>query len=199
MNFRIITLSLLPVLALTSCSTKSQLTEVAFIKAPQEGFDDHHYVVKTTAYTHHEADSQPYGNKNAIGTTLKYTGDLRSAAADWSRYPVGTKFKIVGDSQIYQVDDYGSALVGTDTIDIYQPTLTAMRRWGAPMVGIQVLEWGSFRESATILRARIDKAQHCREMYEGIKEKVEELPEELHDGFPVSEEAAEYLAKRRIS
>ena len=52
------------------------------------------FVVKTTAYTHLEADSLQYGTKNAYGTELKFSRNVRSAAADWSRYPVGTVFKI---------------------------------------------------------------------------------------------------------
>ena len=33
-----------------------------------------------------------------------------SAAADWSRWPVGTVFRIQSTGQIYKVDDYGWAL-----------------------------------------------------------------------------------------
>ena len=62
------------------------------------------------------------------GTLLKY-GAVRSAAADWSVYPVGTTFKIKGLPYTYVVDDYGSALVGTNTIDIFHPSLQSMREW----------------------------------------------------------------------
>src|SRR6188768_426900 len=71
--------------------------------------------VRTTAYTHSESDHIQYGARTAVGTPLKY-GSVRSAAADWSVYPVGTIFQIEGSPYIYQVDDYGSALVGTNTI-----------------------------------------------------------------------------------
>tara|TARA_R110002096_G_scaffold200639_3_gene384629 strand:- start:1996 stop:2628 length:633 start_codon:yes stop_codon:yes gene_type:complete len=198
MNLQHILLSGVLALLLCSCSTRSDLTAFP-IKEPQEGMEKHCYVIKTTAYTHEEADSKPYGTKTALGTTLKHEGEVRSAAADWSRYPVGTKFKIVGQSQIYEVDDYGSALVGTDTIDIYQPTMADMRRWGAPFVGIEVLEWGSFLKSAEILEGRINKAEHCREMFEQIQEKVELLPVEMHDGFPASEEQKDLEERQRIS
>ncbi|MDB6004330.1 MAG: 3d domain, partial [Prosthecobacter sp.] len=80
--------------------------------------------VKTTAYTQSEDDHIVYGAKSAVGNTLKF-GAVRSAAADWSVYPVGTQFKIEGESYVYQVDDYGSALVGTKTIDLYRPSKTA--------------------------------------------------------------------------
>jgi 3D (Asp-Asp-Asp) domain-containing protein len=122
--------------------------------------------VRTTAYSHTEADSLQYGTKNAAGENLKY-GIVRSAAADWSRFPLGTIFKIAGDSAIYQIDDYGSALVGTNTIDIYKPTYSAMQAWGVRHVEIKVLKWGSFDRSADILQDRI-RHRHCREMFEDI-------------------------------
>src|SRR5438105_4141658 len=62
--------------------------------------------VRTTAYTH----TEPGGPRNALGTRLASTG-VHSAAADWSRFPVGTKFKILSTGEICEIDDYGSALV----------------------------------------------------------------------------------------
>jgi 3D (Asp-Asp-Asp) domain-containing protein len=126
--------------------------------------------VRTTAYSHLEKDSLPYGRGSAAGGTLKY-GKVRSAAADWSRYPVGTVFKIEGDPHVYEVDDYGSALVGTSTIDIYKPTMTQMRAWGVRHVDIKVLRWGSYERSYDILKDRT-KASHVREMVKDIKPKV---------------------------
>ena len=87
-------------------------------------------VVRTTAYTHSERDHLAYGPRNAVGTALKYTSSVRSAAADWSVYPLGTTFRIKGQPYLYVVDDYGSALVGTGTIDIYQPNKKLMKEWG---------------------------------------------------------------------
>lgn len=124
--------------------------------------------VRTTAYTHTERDHIVYGTKNAEGGTLKY-GNVRSAAADWSVYPVGTRFQIDGDPTVYEVDDYGSALVGTETIDIYKPTKAAMRQWGVRQVNIKVLNWGSFDKSLAILRPREKRAPHVREMVQKIE------------------------------
>lgn len=142
------------------------------------------FVVKTTAYTHTEADHIEYGTKTALGDQLKF-GMLRSAAADWSRYPVGTRFKIKGLPYEYVVDDYGSALVGTDTIDLYKPNSLHMDEWGARNVGIEVLEWGSFEESKRILESRKHKpsADHVRRMLRNIEEKIDRIPQELRDGF----------------
>ena len=74
--------------------------------------------VRTTAYTQHEGGS---GAHNAVGTYLSGRQVL-SAASDWSRYPLGTRFRLADSSEEYVIDDYGNALVGTDTIDIYKTT-----------------------------------------------------------------------------
>ena len=128
--------------------------------------------VRTTSYSHEEKEKGGiYGRKNAIGITLKY-GAIRSAAADWSRYPLGTKFRIPGQPHIYVIDDYGSALVGTDTIDIYKPNLTMMKEWGVREIDIEILEWGCYKQSLGVLESRVDVADHCREMYDRIKPKT---------------------------
>ncbi len=123
--------------------------------------------VRTTAYTHGESDHLIYGAKTAVGTTLKY-GSVRSAAADWSVYPVGTIFQIEGSPVIYQVDDYGSALVGTNTIDLYKPDKSTMRDWGVRNVNIRVLRWGSFSKSLAIMKPRVNN-QHVRKMVSRIE------------------------------
>jgi len=84
-------------------------------------------------------------------------------------YPVGTRFQIEGDSSVYEVDDYGSALVGTETIDIYKPTKATMDEWGVRNVIINVLKWGSFDKSLAILKPREKKASHVREMVQKIQ------------------------------
>ncbi len=122
--------------------------------------------VRTTAYTHSESDHIIYGARNAVGTQLRY-GKVRSAAADWSVFPVGTIFQIEGSPYVYQVDDYGSALVGTNTIDIYQPSKAHMNAWGVRNVNIRVLKWGSFSKSVAILRDR-QAYNHVRRMVSRI-------------------------------
>lgn len=128
--------------------------------------------VRTTAYTHTEADHIIYSNKSAIGTSLKYYSGIRSAAADWSKFPVGTRFQIVGQPGVtYEIDDYGSALVGKNTIDLYKPNRATMNAWGARNVQIKVLKWGSFARSQQILKDRTSYG-HVRQMYEALKGKV---------------------------
>lgn len=127
--------------------------------------------VRTTAYTHNESDHIVYGVKNAIGTNLKF-GNVRSAAADWSRFPVGTKFRIAGQpGVVYEVDDYGSALVGTGTIDLYKPSRSMMNDWGVRHVDIEVIQWGSYERSMELMRDRT-KWPHVREMMEGIQTRL---------------------------
>lgn len=126
-------------------------------------------VVRTTAYTHNEMDHRRYGARNAVGSTLQYTDTMRSAAADWSVYPLGTRFKIKGEPYIYVVDDYGSALVGTGTIDIYQPNKQLMRKWGLRIVEIQVLQWGSSKLSMQMLAGRT-RYNHCASMQASLQE-----------------------------
>lgn len=123
--------------------------------------------VRTTAYTHTEADHIEHGTSTAVGSDLKF-GRVRSAAADWSVYPVGTVFQIEGTPYIYQVDDYGSALVGTNTIDLYKPDKETMNRWGVRNVNIRVLRWGSFSKSLAIMKPRA-KHDHVRKMVQRIE------------------------------
>lgn len=84
-------------------------------------------------------------------------------------YPVGTLFQIEGEQNIYEVDDYGSALVGTNTIDLYKPDKGEMRNWGVRSVNIRVLRWGSFSKSLAIMRDRT-KNTHVRKMVQRIEQ-----------------------------
>ena len=130
-------------------------------------------MIRTTAYSHLQADSLPYGRKSAAGNTLMYGSQIRSAAADWSKYPLGTKFQIEGLPYTYVVDDYGSALCGTETIDIYKPDLSGIGDWGVRNVPIRVVEWGSFEESRKILdgRKHVKHVEHVRTMLREIEKK----------------------------
>src|SRR5207247_4048003 len=84
--------------------------------------------VRTTAYTHSEGS----GFHNAVGTYLSGR-HVMSAASDWSRYPLGTRFRVASTNEEYVIDDYGWVLVGSDTIDLYKPSRLEMRRrWVRP-------------------------------------------------------------------
>src|SRR6266550_8394988 len=105
--------------------------------------------VRTTAYTRREGS----GSHNAIGNYLSGRHVL-SAASDWSRFPLGTRFRIVGTTEEYIIDDYGTALVGTNTIDLYKPSRLEMKRWGVRHVDIDILQWGSEEQSIKVLKPR---------------------------------------------
>jgi 3D (Asp-Asp-Asp) domain-containing protein len=136
-------------------------------KMPLYAYGERTRVVRTTAYTHTEADHLIYGRKNAAGTTLRYSGQVRSAAADWSVYPVGTTFRIKGLPYLYVVDDYGSALVGTGTVDLYKPSKEVMNAWGRRNVELTIVRWGSQARSAEILKDRVHH-DHCRQMFTSL-------------------------------
>jgi 3D (Asp-Asp-Asp) domain-containing protein len=150
-------------LILCSCAgTVARGTQTRFAKTTKKIEN-----IRTTAYTHTERDHIRYGRMSAAGTPLS-EGRIRSAAADWSRFPVGTKFRIRETGQVYQVDDYGSALEGTSTIDLYTPTRREMNRWGVRFVNIDVIEWGSPQVSLKILKPRA-RHQHIRAMIKSLQ------------------------------
>ncbi len=122
--------------------------------------------VRTTAYTYGAAENGAHPTSNAIGKPLR-AGKVRSAAADWSRWPLGTRFRVVQTGQEYVVDDIGSAMVGTGTIDLFKPSHREMDRWGVRRVTIEILEWGSAEKSLQILLPR-KKFRHVREMVEDL-------------------------------
>jgi len=124
--------------------------------------------VRTTAYTHTEAG----GSRNAIGARLSGK-NVVSAAADWSRWPLGTKFRIVDTDEVFQIDDYGSALIGTGTIDLYKTNRFAMSKWGVRAVDIDILQWGSLEKSLEVLAPR--KGNHgVRQMIVALSKKPDE-------------------------
>ncbi len=125
--------------------------------------------VRTTAYTH----TEPGGSRNAIGTRLSGK-NVMSAAADWSRWPLGTKFRIIDTDEVFRIDDYGSALVGTGTIDLYKTNRLAMNRWGVRSVDIDVIEWGSTEKSLEILEPR-RKNRRVRQMILALSEDPDEM------------------------
>jgi 3D (Asp-Asp-Asp) domain-containing protein len=115
-------------------------------------------VTKTTATTR--------GAKRAVAVS-KSPSRIGSAAADWSRWPMGTTFRLLSTGQMYRVEDYGWALSGRNTIDLYMANQRDMNLWGARQEPIQVLHWGDPRESLQFLRSHQD--------YRHIKRMVLEL------------------------
>jgi len=216
-------------LCLSACETTSTSRHTSALPKYEAPLAKHDFQnVRTTAYTHTEADHLPYGNHNALGGKLhaatgavrraEYTpraipvnpangediADYRrasysapalekfslketkttklvktkhgtkkvvvtrkpqigSAAADWSRWPAGTVFRLISTGQVYRVDDYGWALAGRNTIDLYMPSRREMNSWGARVENIQVLQWGDPNASLRMLQAH-QGYRHIRRM-----------------------------------
>ena len=91
---------------------------------------------------------------------------IGSAAADWSRWPAGTVFRLLSTGQNYRVEDYGWALSGRNTIDLYMANQREMNSWGARAETIEVLKWGDPEESLQFLRRHQDYRHIKRMMLE---------------------------------
>jgi 3D domain len=95
------------------------------------------------------------------------SGALSSAAADWSHWPLGTRFRVVETDRGYIIDDIGGAIVGTNTIYLFKPNSRAMHRWGVRKVTVEILEWGSPEERMEVLMYR-RKSRPARKMFERL-------------------------------
>ena len=104
-----------------------------------------------------------------VSTAQPFLGDqlsnqnYGSAAADWARWPAGTIFRVVSTGQLYRVEDYGWALSGRNTIDLYMATPGDMNRWGVREEMIQVVQWGDPQESLRRLASHT-KYRHIKRM-----------------------------------
>ena len=102
------------------------------------------------------------GAKRAVAVS-KSPPRIGSAAADWSRWPVGTTFRLLSTGQMYRVEDYGWALSGRNTIDLYMANQRDMNAWGARQEPIQILHWGDPGQSLQLLRAH-QEHKHIKRM-----------------------------------
>jgi 3D (Asp-Asp-Asp) domain-containing protein len=149
---------------IVGCATQSKLGVASARHIPN---------VRTTAYTHTEGG----GVRNALGSYLSGR-HVKSAASDWSRYPLGTRFRITDTKEEYIIDDYGTALIGTDTIDLYKTSRADMKRWGVRHVDLDILQWGSEEQSLKILAPRCK--HHCvRKMVASLQQKKTQQKKEL--------------------
>jgi 3D (Asp-Asp-Asp) domain-containing protein len=98
---------------------------------------------------------------------------IGSAAADWSRWPAGTVFRLLSTGQNYRVEDYGWALSGRNTIDLYMANQREMNTWGARQETIEVLKWGDPQESLQFLRRHQDY-RHIKRMVLELEGREEE-------------------------
>jgi 3D (Asp-Asp-Asp) domain-containing protein len=120
---------------------------------------------RTVTRTSKHAAKTPLNVKRAVA--LSRPPQIGSAAADWSRWPAGTVFRLLSTGQNYRVEDYGWALSGRNTIDLYMANQHEMNSWGARPETIEILQWGDPQESLQFLRRHQD--------YRHIKRMVLEL------------------------
>jgi 3D (Asp-Asp-Asp) domain-containing protein len=226
---------------LTACGTTHNPLPAYEPPLAKTNFQD----VRTTAYTHTEADHRQYSNRNALGGELRAAGpaihraevvtratfayevqraipvdetasyspplqrfsmeersgsrritrtakrptkptrkakravavskppQIGSAAADWSRWPAGTVFRLLSTGQNYRVEDYGWALSGRNTIDLYMANQREMNSWGARHETIEILKWGDPHESLQFLRRHQDY-RHIKRMVLELEGREEE-------------------------
>jgi 3D (Asp-Asp-Asp) domain-containing protein len=128
--------------------------------------------VLATAYSSGAACNGAWSGRNAVGGRLK-SGKVNSAAADWSRFPLGTKFRVVETGKVYVVDDYGSAMVGKDKVDLFMADYGQVRRWGKRNVTLEIIEWGCPERSLEVLKPR-SKAPYIRQMVRDLRHRVED-------------------------
>jgi 3D (Asp-Asp-Asp) domain-containing protein len=120
---------------------------------------------RTVTRTSKHAAKTPRSVKRAVA--ISRPPQIGSAAADWSRWPAGTVFRLPSTGQSYRVEDYGWALSGRNTIDLYMANQREMNSWGAREETIEILQWGDPEESLQFLRRHQD--------YRHIKRMVLEL------------------------
>jgi 3D (Asp-Asp-Asp) domain-containing protein len=116
-------------------------------RGPQSGYQPIAYVSPSQPFLANNFSNQIYG----------------SAAADWARWPAGTIFRVISTGQLYRVEDYGWALSGRNTIDLYMATPRDMNGWGVRQELIQVVRWGDPEESLRRLASHT-KYRHIKRM-----------------------------------
>jgi 3D (Asp-Asp-Asp) domain-containing protein len=129
--------------------------------AKLQPFSETKKALRVTTTTRSTTTKTTRGAKRAVAVAKP--PKIGSAAADWSRWPMGTTFRLLSTGQIYRVDDYGWALSGRNTIDLYMATRGEMNSWGARGEPIQVLHWGDPQESLRFLAPR-QNYKHIRRM-----------------------------------
>ena len=168
-------LCLLSALLLAGCATSTAPKPSTAVSATRPLHRGERLMVRTTAYT----QTEPGGWANGIGGRLRYNMTNSSAASDWSWLPVGTRFRMCCTGRTYVIEDYGSALVGRRTIDLFCPSRGLMRQWGCRNVEIEILEWGSPRKSLEVLGDRRRHPQ-VRAMVASLSEQARGYPDQFH-------------------
>jgi 3D (Asp-Asp-Asp) domain-containing protein len=157
-----------PKIALAAvCSTALLISGCVSAGKPSSKAKPKTVPVTATAYSSGAKCNGVWAQRNAIGGRLQ-SGQVNSAAADWSRFPLGTKFRVAETGKVYVVDDYGSAMVGKDKVDLFHTSYRDVYRWGVRQVNLEIIEWGCPEKSLAILKPRA-RAPHVRRMVEALQ------------------------------
>jgi len=128
--------------------------------------------VRVTATTTRVKKTTPVrGAKRAVAASKRTK--IGSAAADWGRWPMGTTFRLLSTGQTYRIEDYGWALSGRNTIDLYMSNRRDMNTWGARQEPIQILHWGDPQQSLQFLQSHTDY-KHLKRMVLELQGRNEE-------------------------
>jgi len=128
--------------------------------------------VRVTATTTRVKKTTPVrGAKRAVAASKPTK--IGSAAADWGRWPMGTTFRLLSTGQTYRIEDYGWALSGRNTIDLYMSNRRDMNTWGARQEPIQILHWGDPQQSLQFLQSHTDY-KHIKRMVLELQSRNEE-------------------------
>lgn len=128
--------------------------------------------VTTSAYTHSE--DPKWWRYTAINKLAQYNDGKNpnkpiSCAANWSKYPPGTKFQI--DGKYYEVHDYGSFVTDYPfRIDIYVPSKQAVNNWGLKKKDITVVKMWDFEKARKIL------SEPARKKFPFVRNMLANLP-----------------------
>ncbi|HWY50845.1 MAG TPA: hypothetical protein VNW72_05120 [Chthoniobacterales bacterium] len=150
-------------------SNDSKLEKFSMDK-PKKGTRVTTTTVTTTRVT--KATTTTKGGKRAVAV-IKSPPKIGSAAADWARWPMGTTFRLLSTGQMYRVEDYGWALSGRNTIDLYMANSRDMNTWGARQEPIQILHWGDPQQSLQVLQTHTEH-KHIKRMVLELQGRNEE-------------------------
>ena len=98
------------------------------------------------------AASEPGAPAVSARGTRYQSGSISSAAADWARWPAGTLFRVLATGELYEVDDFTDDIVGKNTLLLYKPSTAALSNSGTHYVTVEIIRWGGFPASASLLR-----------------------------------------------
>jgi hypothetical protein len=91
--------------------------------------------------------------------------------------------------RVYCIEDYGSALVGRKTIDLFMPSNGKMQNWGVRHVNIEIIKMGCFDKSLSVLRPR-QRSRHVRAMVAALRKRHEPAAALLAGGPATSQPTA---------